>query len=256
MSAVHAKDFTDETGRLYIIYTVEQVIENMRCARATAVKMLKQLDDIGLIEKKRQGQGKPSIIYVKDFASVDFKKFNIYTSRSLKSELLEVQILNPSYNDPSQHKLSYTNSSLRQTAAEDDGDDGDETDDNDTEIGEINFISYESYETEIKEKIDFDLLSVKYDSDLVQELVNCMLDVICTKEKTVKIGKEKKDRELVKSVYLRLNYEDIVHVLERYESVRHKITYLHSYLKTMLYTVKQEHNLYYTNAVRADGVVW
>lgn len=65
LSAVHTKDFTDKVGRLYIIYTVEQIMEDMRCARRTTIKMLKKLEDIGLIEKKRQGQGKASIIYVK-----------------------------------------------------------------------------------------------------------------------------------------------------------------------------------------------
>lgn len=74
LSATNMQDFTDENGDLYIIYTVEQVIVDMCCSKPTAIKMLKQLDDIGLIERKRQGQGKPSITYVNDFASVDFKK--------------------------------------------------------------------------------------------------------------------------------------------------------------------------------------
>lgn len=99
LSATNAKDFTDKNGNLYIIYTVEQVMVNMRCAKATAVKMLKQLDEIGLIEKKRQGQGKPTIIYVKDFATVDFLKFKSYTSRSSNNETQEVQNLKCSYND-------------------------------------------------------------------------------------------------------------------------------------------------------------
>ena len=36
----------------------------------TAVKLIKELEEIGLIEKKRQGQGKPTKIYVKNFISV------------------------------------------------------------------------------------------------------------------------------------------------------------------------------------------
>jgi len=74
LSAVNAVDFMDKNGNLYIIYTIEQVMADMRCSDKTALKMLKQLDDIGLIEKCRRGQGKPSIIYVKDFSTVDFKK--------------------------------------------------------------------------------------------------------------------------------------------------------------------------------------
>ena len=74
LSDTKAEKFTDEHGRLYIIYTIEQIMKDMRCSTKTAVKMLKQLDDIGLIEKKKQVRGKPSIIYVKDSLGADFIK--------------------------------------------------------------------------------------------------------------------------------------------------------------------------------------
>jgi hypothetical protein len=83
-----------------------------------------------------------------------------------------------------------------------------------------------------------------------------MLDVICSKGDTVKIGGEEKSRAMVKSQYLKVGYEDIEHILDRYKDQRHKITHVHAYLKTMLYTCKQENSHYYTNAVRADGLVW
>lgn len=66
LSETNAEEYTDENGNLYIIYTVEQVMETMHCSKPTAIKMLKQLDDIGLIELKRQGQDKPFIIYLND----------------------------------------------------------------------------------------------------------------------------------------------------------------------------------------------
>lgn len=45
-------------------------MEDLGCAKATCVKIMKELDTengIGLIEKKRRGLGKPDIIYVKNF---------------------------------------------------------------------------------------------------------------------------------------------------------------------------------------------
>ena len=54
---------------------------------------------------------------------------------------------------------------------------------------------------------------------------------------------------------LSLNQDDIEHVIERYESIHHKITHLHSYLKTMLYTISQENGHFYTNELRSDGIV-
>ena len=55
---------------MYIIFTVEEVMELMCCKTQKAVKLMKELDSdggIGLIEKKRLGLGKPNVIYVKNF---------------------------------------------------------------------------------------------------------------------------------------------------------------------------------------------
>lgn len=62
----------DEQGRVYIIFTVQDVREHMGCCRQTAINLLAELDcdkGIGLIEKKRIGFGKANIIYVKNFAT-------------------------------------------------------------------------------------------------------------------------------------------------------------------------------------------
>jgi hypothetical protein len=83
----------------------------------------------------------------------------------------------------------------------------------------------------------------------VDELINCMLDVICSHGDTVKINGEQKDRGLVIEHYLSLRYEDINHILDKYKEQRHRIKHLHAYLKTMLYTVKQEIDHYHTNEV-------
>ena len=67
----------DEENRAYIHYTIENIMENFSCARATAIRMLAELDSkkgIGLIEKKRLGLGKPDIIYVKNFAVIKVVK--------------------------------------------------------------------------------------------------------------------------------------------------------------------------------------
>lgn len=70
LSAGHPDKFTDKDGRFYIIYTVEQLMNELQLSKPTVVKMIQQLCDIGLIEKKRTGQGKPSRIYLKDFTAV------------------------------------------------------------------------------------------------------------------------------------------------------------------------------------------
>lgn len=97
----------DEEDRVYIIFTIEEIMELLGCGRQKAVKNLAELDSekgIGLIEKKRLGLGRPNVIYVKNFMLKDTpemeekcpesaentKKYENQTSRSMKTELSEV----------------------------------------------------------------------------------------------------------------------------------------------------------------------
>ncbi len=60
----------DDEDKVYIIFTVEEIMELLNCKTQKAVKLLQELDSkdgVGLIEKKRLGFGKPNVIYVKNF---------------------------------------------------------------------------------------------------------------------------------------------------------------------------------------------
>ena len=115
MSLSMKNGWLDDENRAYIIYSVENIMEDLGCSKPTCIKVIRELDTdngIGLIEKKRRGLGKPDIIFVKNFASVPgkesggeavntdvstevknlyFKKERNLTSESKKSELLEVK---------------------------------------------------------------------------------------------------------------------------------------------------------------------
>ena len=61
----------DRLCRVYIYFTLGEVMSSLSCAREKANRLMAELDSrgIGLIETKRQGLGKANIIFVKDFAS-------------------------------------------------------------------------------------------------------------------------------------------------------------------------------------------
>ena len=62
----------DDKGRVYIICTLSEIMEKLNCADNKATKLMNELEDkCGLIERKRQGLGKPNLIYVKNFLPVD-----------------------------------------------------------------------------------------------------------------------------------------------------------------------------------------
>ena len=115
MSLSMKNGWFDEENRAYIYYTVENIMEDFGCSKPTCSKIMAELDDkkgIGLIERKRQGLGKPDIIYVKNFVLSeekvepesheniisstevkinDFQEENSFTSRGKESELQEVK---------------------------------------------------------------------------------------------------------------------------------------------------------------------
>ena len=61
------KRWLDEHCRVYIFFTITSIQADLCCCKEKACKLLRELERAGLIEKKRQGQGSPSRIYVKHF---------------------------------------------------------------------------------------------------------------------------------------------------------------------------------------------
>ena len=104
--ALSAKNkWFDKYNRVYIYFSVVDVMEQLNIGRNKAIKLFKELDDesgIGLIERKQQGQGKPAIIYVKSFVIEDdnvySKEFEKQTAKSLETKLQEVSDINSNNN--------------------------------------------------------------------------------------------------------------------------------------------------------------
>ncbi|MCF0129281.1 MAG: replication initiator protein A [Pseudobutyrivibrio sp.] len=59
----------DEERKIYVIYTIAEIQEDMNISKKKAIACLTELVNIGLVEKKQRGLGLPSILYVKNFAS-------------------------------------------------------------------------------------------------------------------------------------------------------------------------------------------
>ena len=82
--------WVDEDGRVYVVYTLENIMLSLNCSDKTATKMMVDLEEHGLIERKRQGQGKPVIIYVKNFIrsnDVRFKTRTNYDSEPVENTI-------------------------------------------------------------------------------------------------------------------------------------------------------------------------
>ena len=180
----------DEQGRVYIICTIEEIMADMNCGNKKAIQLLSDLEEkVGLIERKRQGLGKPNLIYVKNFISVDspverhFLKCQNDTSGSVEITSLEVSkghgnktdIINTEYSDTdsfySGRSVGKGSEAMRIRA------------------------HYEEY---FRESLDLDYLfrDRSLDQDTIQAMVDLMVDVCCSKRKSIRINREDTPEEL------------------------------------------------------------
>ncbi len=94
----------DNANRIFLIFTRQEVQEKLGLSEKTVTKAFKQLVDTDLIEEKRQGLGKPNLIYVakiqyeekdkiSDTENLQVLNSNFYASRVVESTVQEQENL-------------------------------------------------------------------------------------------------------------------------------------------------------------------
>ncbi len=109
-----------------------------------------------------------------------------------------------------------------------------------------------TYREIIEENIDYDIISQTSDGERISEIVEIMLDTICTKRATVRINGEDIPKEAVKSRLLKLDSEHIEYVLLAMEKSPSKIRNIRAYLLTALYNAPTTMDNYFTALVNHD----
>jgi len=212
LSAQHEDKFTDERGRLFIIYTVEQMEKDIQRSHPTVIKFTKQLVQIGLIEKVRQGQGKPARIYLKDFtsASIDAQEpsdFDVYKSENLTSdsqenELLDVKNLSP--NELNNNELDNKDLILPTDYPEN----------RECEVSKITEKDVEELQAKVRSQIEYTVLCENYDEDLADEIVEIITEPLCRDGPEMKIGGTMFPTALVRKRMRSLTYEHVSYALD------------------------------------------
>ena len=255
-------EWYDDDGRVYIYYTVEEICNNLNCGRDKAMKLLSELDTdkgIGLIERIRQGQGKPTRIYVKRFttqeippqpakkkpssfarcAEVDFsdvQKSAFPTSRSRDFRRAEVEKTDPNHNNKNQTDFSHTDPSTYPPAPS---------------ARQMEIERCEVRE-EVKESIEYEHLRQELPYDDVESLLELIVDVVSSGASTMRIGGEVLPAEAVKQRFRQLDGEHIKYVIDSLRKTTTKINNIRAYLLTALYNAPVTIGPYYSAAVRHD----
>ena len=96
----------DEAGRVYVYFTIKSVKESMGCGNDKACGLLKELESFGLIEKRKQGLCKPTIIYVKDF--MGFRKTERRNSDNQNSGVPKIRTLDNRKSESNKTEINNT----------------------------------------------------------------------------------------------------------------------------------------------------
>ena len=113
--------------------------------------------------------------------------------------------------------------------------------------------AYRVYEEIIKDNIDYDILIQDMaDRDRLDEIVDLILETVCTRRKTIRVAGDDYPAELVKSKFMKLDSEHIRFVLDCMRENTTKIRNIKQYLKAALFNAPSTIGNYYTSLVSHD----
>ena len=243
MSLSARNNWLDDAGRVYIIFTVEEVMDALCCADNKATRLLRELEGVELIERKRRGLGKPSLIYVKNFIS-ESSKLRIQSRENHDSVAAQTAVLeapksrcnktDKNYTDPSE-----TDSFLSGAAA------GTESE------GKNDRTLYQEY---FFRQFNFDALIASYpeDEDMLREMLELLVDTVCSKRRFIRIAGDDKPAEAVKAQLMKLNSDHLRFVLMCLKENTTQVRNMRQYLLATLYNAPMTMHSSYAARVQHD----
>ena len=234
----------DDQNRVYIIFTVAEIRECMNCGNKKAIQLLDELENkAGLIERKRQGLGKPNLIYVKSFyRTVDkygerhFLKCQNDTSGSVKMTSQEVSESHSNNTDNKKTEMNHTDLSFlpgRESKRSDD---------------------YAQYESYFRSELEIPILirNSPTEKETLEGILDLLAETCSSKRKTIRIAGDDKPIEMVKSRLMKLNSMHIQFVLDCLKENTTYVRDMKQYLLTTLFNAPVTIDPYYQSRVNHD----
>ena len=234
----------DDQNRIFIICTIEEIMEKIGCGNKKAIQLLSELEDkIGLIERKRQGLGKPNPIYVKNFIrTVDnsgqrhFLKCQNDTSGSVRTTSLEMSESHGSNTNLSNTDMSKTEN-LIYPGIDSDG-----------------MAERRSCEDYFRRSLEYDILlqNNPYEKETLEGILDLLVDTCCSHKAYIRIAGDNKSGEVVRSRFMKLDSSHIQYVLSCLKENTTDVRNIRQYLLAALYNAPTTISAYYQAKVNYD----
>ena len=247
MNLSAANGWLDDEGRVYIIFTIDEIKSALGCAEKKSVKLLDELEKkCGLIERKRQGLGKPNLIYVKNFVT-DAVERQFLNCQKDNSGIVENTIQDLSKGQGNNTDINNTEFSNTDPFFPSDscGKDVDGTDE---------FRRYYQY---FYEQLYMDYLKkdFPYDHDTLDLILHLIVEVMCSNRKQIRIASDDKPIEIVRSTFMKLDSEHIRFVMDGFKENTTDVRNIKQYLLASIYNAPYTIGPHYDAKVRHDGAL-
>ncbi len=219
-SLSQANQWFDEENRVYIIYTLKEIEEDLGYGHSKCTSLLQELEAYGLIERKKRGLGKPDIIYVKNF---------IYNEESAANPCEYTECSNSAIKNAENQHSGMTISSNQECSKSAPN----KTNINNTKNNKTKMINtdplphlhavedtYESAEDDeeerIKKQIDYARLVRKHQGNLklLAFILNQMTEMMYEKGNKVELSANRfEDSVVVREKLMQITYDDIESLL-------------------------------------------
>ena len=238
MSLSVKNEWFDKQGRVFIIFTIEDVKRSLCCADNKATKLLRELENFGLIERKRRGLGKPSLVYVKNF-SAESSKESVKNRDNDDSCGSKIACQDPVKSRGIKKKENKTEMNNTNPILSDESD---------------KMKNRELLEEYFSHSLEMDLLLRLYpdDEDTLYQIVNLLVDTCATNRKLLHIAGDDKPAEVVRSRFMKLNADHIRFVLKCLAENSSPIRNMKQYLLASLYNAPTTMQLSYQNQTNHD----
>ena len=238
MSLSVKNEWFDKQGRVFIIFTIEDVKRALCCADNKATKLLRELENFGLIERKRRGLGKPSLVYVKNFSS-DLSNERVQNRENHESGSPKNACQDPPKSRCNKNKKSKTERNNTNPILSDESE---------------KMKNRKLLEEYFSRSLEMDLLLRLYpdDEDTLYQIVNLLVDTCATNRKLLHIAGDDKPAEVVRSRFMKLNADHIRFVLKCLAENSSPIRNMKQYLLASLYNAPTTMQLSYQNQTNYD----
>jgi len=238
MSLSVKNEWFDKQGRVFIIFTIEDVKRALCCADNKATKLLRELENFGLIERKRRGLGKPSLVYVKNFSS-DLSNERVQNRENHESGSPKNACQDPLKSRCNKNKKSKTERNNTNPILSD-------------ELEKMK--NRKLLEEYFSRSLEIELLLRLYpdDEDTIYQIVDLLVDTCDSKRKLIRIAGDDKPAEVVLSRLKTLNADHIRFVLDCLAANTSPIRNMKQYLLAALFNAPTTIQLYYQNKVNHD----